>query len=432
MGQPIAVRKRVQGDIATFSGDRSLTGQDGARYLATDEVPENGKLSGSIAKMLFGLDPEIDYVYVAFNHVMARRPDGWDDDSLEVANEALKQFFVYYDGRVRDIEAPVGGIGADVQVAEPAEAVAGVPEDEMEALRTEHYNATIVDIEQVYESLWIMNVMPDDPAFTYEAGQYTTLGLGFWEPRIDDLTEEIDEEQLHKLARRSYSISSSMLGGDGELLGPEHDVPPEFYIVLVEADWQGTPAVLTPRLFLKEEGDRIFMGRKAAGRYRLDKFDDPTADIILLSTGTGEAPNNRMTLDLLREGHEGTIVGVCTTRYKQDLAYIDTHKTLTERYDNYTYIPLTTREPENEGNKVYIQDLIESGQMEQQTGVRLDPESTHVFLCGNPLMIGLPEWEDDGTPVWPEPQGVSEILARKGFTVDHGREVGNIHYEEYW
>jgi ferredoxin--NADP+ reductase len=70
--------------------------------------------------------------------------------------------------------------------------------------------------------------------------------------------------------------------------------------------------------------------------------------------------------------------------------------------------------------------------LEEQTGISLDPASTHVFLCGNPLMIGLPEWEEDGTPIWPEPRGVSEILAEKGFTVDHGRTVGNIHYEEYW
>jgi len=431
MGQPISVQRRVQGDIATFSGDRSLTGQDGAGYFASDEAAENGKLSASIAELFFALDPDIDYVYVAFNHVMARRPDGWDEDSLEVADQALKRFFIFYDGQVDDLETPVGGVGADVLIAEPAGMAAGVPEDEAETLRTEHYNATIADIEPVYDSLWIMNVQPDDPSFTYAAGQYTTLGLGFWEPRIDDLTEDLDEEQLRKLARRSYSISSSILDDDGELLGPDKDVPPEFYIVLVESDWQGTPAVLTPRLFLKEEGDRVFMGRKAAGRYRLDKFDDPTADIVLLSTGTGEAPNNRMTLDLLRKGHEGTIVGVCTTRYKKDLAYLDTHRVLAERYDNYHYIPLTTREPENEGNKVYIQDLVESGQLEERTGVRLDPESTQVFLCGNPLMIGLPEWEDD-TPVWPEMRGVSEILTDKGFTLDHGRTVGSIHYEEYW
>ncbi len=431
MGQPIKVHRRLQGDIAVFSGDRSLTGQDGARYFAEDGVGDQRKLSARLAQRFFDHDPAIDYVYVANNHVMARRPEGWDDDSLDTAEEVVHRFFIYYDGEAPALDEPVGGIGVGLHMAEPAGAV-GVAQEEMAALRTEHYNATIINVDPVYESLWIINVQPDDASFSYEAGQYTTLGLGFWEPRIDDLTEELDDDQLRKLARRSYSISSSILGDDGELLDPSQDTAPEFYIVLVEADWQGTPAVLTPRLFLKEEGDRIFMGRKAAGRYRLDKIGDPEATVVLLSTGTGEAPNNRMLLDLLRTGHRGRIVAACTARYRQDLAYLDTHLTLAERYENYDYLPLTTREPENEGNKVYIQDLIESGALEEQTGIELDPTTTHVFLCGNPLMIGLPEWGEDGTPVFPEPKGVSEILVDRGFTLDHGREVGNIHYEEYW
>ena len=279
--------------------------------------------------------------------------------------------------------------------------------------------------------MWIFRVEPDDAPLAYQAGQYTTLALGFWEPRIDDLTEELDDDQRRKLARRSYSVSSSMVADDGVLLNPAEETAAEFYVVLVQSDWQGTPAVLTPRLFLKGVGDRLFIGRKAAGRYRLDKFDDPTADIVFLSTGTGEAPNNRMTLDLLRSGHEGKIVGVCTVRYERDLAYLKTHEELSKRYDNYTYIPLTTREPKNEGKKVYIQDLIESGQLEKQGGFELDPSSTHMYLCGNPLMIGLPEWDED-TPTYPETRGVVEILSERGFSIDHGREVGNIHYEEYW
>ncbi|MCH8128411.1 MAG: ferredoxin--NADP reductase [Acidobacteria bacterium] len=300
----------------------------------------------------------------------------------------------------------------------------------MEALRTEHYNATISYLDEVHEDLWIFRVRPDDGPLAYQAGQYTTLALGFWEPRIDELTEDLDDAQRRKLARRSYSVSSSMLAENGSLLDPAEEAAAEFYVVLVRSDSQGTPAVLTPRLFLKGEGDRLFIGRKAAGRYRLDRFDDPTADVVFLSTGTGEAPNNRMTLDLLRRGHQGRIVGVCTTRYLRDLAYLETHGRLAERYDNYEYIPLTTREPENEGNKIYIQDLIESAKLEEM-GFALDPERTHVYLCGNPLMIGLPEWDGD-TPTYPETRGVVEILTERGFTLDHGRTIGNIHIEEYW
>jgi ferredoxin/flavodoxin---NADP+ reductase len=435
MGQPIEVERRIQGDVAVFSGNRSLTGQDGAGYHADDGSAENGKLSAEVARRFFALDPAIDYVYVANNHVMARRPGGWDDASLDAAGDALERFFVHYDGATAtDLdeaaaeETPIGGAGAGIVMAQ---APGGLAQDEIDSLRTEHYNATISYLRKAHDDLWMFGVEPDGGPLDYVAGQYTTLALGFWEPRIDELTEELDDEQRRKLARRSYSVSSSILDGNGELIDPATEKAAEFYVVLVQSDWQGTPAVLTPRLFLKEEGDRLFIGRKAAGRYRLDKFDDPDADVIFLSTGTGEAPNNRMTLDLLRSGHRGKIVGVCTTRYERDLAYLDTHRRLEGMFDNYTYIPLTTREPENEGNKVYIQDLIESGQLADTAGVDLDPASTHFYLCGNPLMIGLPEWEDD-RPIFPETRGVTEILVEQGFTLDHGREVGNIHYEEYW
>ena len=64
-------------------------------------------------------------------------------------------------------------------------------------------------------------------------------------------------------------------------------------------------------------------------------------------------------------------------------------------------------------------------------GVELDPERTHVFLCGNPAMIGLPE-EVDGETRFPEVAGVVELLTARGFTLDHRKQRGNIHFEEYW
>ncbi|MFB3049278.1 MAG: hypothetical protein ACE1Z9_03915, partial [Acidimicrobiia bacterium] len=278
MGQPILVQRRVQGDIATFSGDRSLTGQDGARYFAADGVPDNGKLSAAIAMRFFDLDPEIDYVYVAYNHVMVRRPGGWDEGLLEAADEALERFFIFYDG---ETDLSIGGVGAGVALAPPG-GVTDLSDEAIDALRIEHYNSTISYIRKAGDDLWMFGVQPDDGPLKYQAGQYTTLALGFWEPRIDDRTEELDDEQRRKLARRSYSVSSAMVAEDGSLLDPTEETAAEFYVVLVESDSQGTPAVLTPRLFLKDVGDRLFIGRKAAGRYRLDRFDDPTADVIFL------------------------------------------------------------------------------------------------------------------------------------------------------
>jgi ferredoxin--NADP+ reductase len=142
-----------------------------------------------------------------------------------------------------------------------------------------------------------------------------------------------------------------------------------------------------------------------------------------------------MLWQLLRQGHRGRILAACCVRYRRDLAYLELHGTLEKRYPNYTYLTLVTREPEVEGRKVYIQDLITSGQLEEQLGQCLNPASTHVFLCGNPKMIGLPE-KEHSTGQWsfPQPPGVIEILQRRGFCLDHShlKQVGNIHYEKYW
>jgi ferredoxin--NADP+ reductase len=172
------------------------------------------------------------------------------------------------------------------------------------------------------------------------------------------------------------------------------------------------------------------MGRKFTGHYTLEGVR-PTDNIVFLSTGTGEAPQNAMIAELLRQEHEGRILDVVCVRYKTDLAYTREHAVLVDRYPNYRYVTITTREPENEGNKVYIQDLIDSGRIEDELGAPLDPATTHVFLCGNPAMIGLPKWTDDGL-VFPETLGVCEQLHERGFVIDHRKERGNVHYEEYW
>jgi ferredoxin--NADP+ reductase len=231
------------------------------------------------------------------------------------------------------------------------------------------------------------------------------------------------------MARRSYSVSSSMVDETGELM-PPHPDEVEFYVVQVRPGEVELPA-LTPRLFKKGVGDRIFMSRKFTGRYTLDEVK-PDDTVVFLSTGTGEAPQNAMTAELLRNDHQGKILSVVCVRYRQDLAYTEQQKVVQDGFGNYEYVTLTTREPENEGRKVYIQDLILSGELEKLLGAPLDPKTAHVFLCGNPSMIGLPRWDDDGTMTFPETLGVCQILSERGFTIDHHKTRGNVHYEEYW
>ncbi len=302
------------------------------------------------------------------------------------------------------------------------------PVERREELAARHYNATVTHFEKAHSDLWLIRVRPDTGSADHRAGQYATLGLGYWEPRIDGEIDRLKEGQIEKLVRRSYSISSPILDQHGYLVNPYESEELEFYIVLVPPTDGRVPG-LTPRLALKEVGDRVYLGPKISGRYTLDPVTDPASTVILLATGTGEAPHNAMIGELLRRGHYGPIASVITVRNWSDLGYRAVHAELERRFPNYHYLAMPTREADVQ--KRYIQDLVASGDLEERIGAPLDPSSTTVFLCGNPAMIGPPVW-DDGIPLFPTPKGVVEVLFERGFTPDRRDAPGNVHFEEYW
>lgn len=305
---------------------------------------------------------------------------------------------------------------------------------EIAELRQVKYNATIQRLIKVHSDLMLFRVRPDVPRQQHKPGQYALLGLGYWEPRMPGCQQEqLAAGDESRLARRSYSISCSILDQRGDLLDVARTDWIEFYVVLVRQTDKPQGPALTPRLFMLREGDRLLLGEKIAGAYTLDPVG-PDDTVVFLGTGTGEAPHNYMTWELLRRGHRGRILHVCCVRLNQDLAYRATHDELMRRFPRYAYAPLTTREP-GQGSKKYIQDLITSGELERQLGRSLDPATTHVFLCGNPKMIGVPEKDRlTGAKIYPQPPGVIELLEARGFKPDQPniKLKGNIHYEEYW
>ena len=323
----------------------------------------------------------------------------------------------------------------EVAPARPAPAQRSRHSGAIDELRDEHYNATITRFEPTHSDLWVLRVRPDHGDTSHVPGQYASLGLGFWEERIDDAVDDDLDQRWTRLIRRSYSISHPIFDQHGYLARQVESDELEFYIVLVQPTPDNVPA-LTPRLALKRPGDRIYLGPKVAGRYTLSSVTDPRSTVVFLSTGTGEAPHNSMVTELFHKGHMGPILSAVTVRNWADLGYLDKHRELEQRFANYHYLPVPTREPDVP--KRYLQDLIVDGDLARAAGApdgQLDPASTHVFLCGNPAMIGLPEEVDgpDGaTTRFPETTGVVELLVERGFTLDRRGDPGNIHYEEYW
>ncbi len=304
--------------------------------------------------------------------------------------------------------------------------------EEIADMRRQHYNATVEQLIKPHPELMLIRVRPDFPIPKHEPGQFTTLGLGYWEPRFPGSQEEtLKAGDEARLIRRAYSISCSVLDNDGAMLDTEALPWIEFYVVLLkESGNPNKPPAFTPRLFMLRNGDRIQLGEKFTGHFTLEGVK-PTDTVLFLSTGTGEAPHNYMLWRLLRDKHPGQILAACCVRFKQDLAYAAVHDTLMQRHPNYTYLGLTTREAVV-NQKVYVQDLITSGEIERRIGQTLDPANTHVFLCGNPKMIGIPEKDAaTGQRVYPQPVGVIELLEARGFRCDD-KTRGNIHFEKYW
>ncbi len=138
-------------------------------------------------------------------------------------------------------------------------------------LRRQKYNATVARLVKIHSDLLIMRVRPDYTLHLHKPGQYAALGLGYWEPRFPGSAEEdLMEADLTKLARRSYSISCSVLDDEGRLLDRDKADWLEFYIVLVRETEKTLPPALTPRLFLLREGERLFLGEKISGNFTLD------------------------------------------------------------------------------------------------------------------------------------------------------------------
>jgi len=301
--------------------------------------------------------------------------------------------------------------------------------------RQTRYNGTVVGLRKVHSDLMMIRVKPDAPKPPHEPGQYGTLGLGNFEPRMPGCQEEtLKDGDEAKIVLRAYSISCPIYSEPGKLIDMFAQDYIEFYIVLVRegTDPAKAPA-LTPRLFMLKEGDRISIGKKIGGHYTLHGVQ-PNQNVIFLSTGTGEAPHNFMLWELMRREHKGKMLSACCVRYQKDLGYLQTHHDVEQHNSQYRYLQLTTREAKA-GQKVYIQDLITSGELENALGSRLDPENTHVFLCGNPKMIGIPHVDSKtGEKTYPETLGVIQILEERGFKADDAKTklVGNIHFEKYW
>jgi ferredoxin--NADP+ reductase len=332
------------------------------------------------------------------------------------------------------------------------------------------YNATVVSRVEVAPGLIILRVAPDKLPFEFRAGQYVVLGLKASEPRVDEAEADAPgvvasgavepagmESGASPLAVAAPPLgvtatgvtatasAVSTLAGTGIAGTPESqwavdaqaeavaratatpdrmirraysiasesraDEYLEFYLTLVMS------GELTPRLFNLKIRDRVYVGPKAVGVFTLDKA--PDKHILMIGTGTGLAPYMSMLRSELQCNGPRRFVVVHGARFSWDLGYRTELTGLARHCGNFHYMPVITRPQEDvtwRGRSGYLQNVIASGVIEEETGMELTPDNFDIFLCGNPGMI----------------ETVIELAEARGFVRDKGHDIGTLHTEEYW
>lgn len=313
------------------------------------------------------------------------------------------------------------------------------PEEfEAEQLRDTHYNATVLERIDVHSDLMRIRVRPDDGFTPFSPGQYVALGLGYWEPRVpDSQLEDLGPAKSWTMVRRAYSISCAMFDSDVNLITCNECEFLEFYIALIR--YSDSPPALTPRLFLLQPGDRLFVQPRICGNYTLHHVS-PDDDVLFLATGTGEAPHNAIVASLVKKGHRGRIVSATCARFERDFGYIREQELLARRFPNYKYLRYTTREPRNLDPQLdtYVgpqrfQKIYTSGQLARDSGLPFSPERTHVYLCGNPQMIGIQKrGAETGHSSESHEPGMLQLLLEAGFRDNGPPGPGYVAYEKYW
>jgi ferredoxin--NADP+ reductase len=313
------------------------------------------------------------------------------------------------------------------------------------------YNATVSGREEIAPGLIILRVVPDKLPFEFKAGQYVVLGVKASVPRVDEADGDSEpsvvagvpagagsasplagsagasaitsiagtpESQAavdaqaasvaaaaldpDRMIRRAYSIASESRA----------DEYIEFYLTLVLS------GELTPRVFSLKVRDRCYVGPKAVGVFTLDKVA-PGKHVLMIGTGTGLAPYMSMLRSELVCNGPRQFVVVHGARYSWDLGYRTELTGLARHCGNFHYVPVITRPDDDitwRGRSGYLQNVIASGAIEEETGLPLTPENFDIFLCGNPGMI----------------ETVIGWASERGFVRDKGHDIGTLHTEEYW
>ncbi|WWO97393.1 MAG: ferredoxin--NADP(+) reductase [Candidatus Dasytiphilus stammeri] len=221
-------------------------------------------------------------------------------------------------------------------------------------------------------------------------------------PFIAGQFTKIAFENNQKRIQRAYSYVNAP--SDNDLA---------FYIVTVK------DGKLSPYLHDLKIGSNLLISKKAFGFFVLKEIPS-CKDLWMLATGTGIGPY----LSILQEGKDlerfEHIILVHAVRYARDLCYLPLMQELKKRYnEKLNLITIVSREYIPGSLLGRIPVLIADGTLEKTLNIEMNPQNSHVMLCGNPNMVR-------------ETQEILHQLKNMKKHLRYGKEIGHITTEHYW
>lgn len=266
-------------------------------------------------------------------------------------------------------------------------------------MENEIYNSTVIGKILLTPDLIILRVRTDEPRNEFIAGQYTNLGLLAKEQRSYNSAITLERLPDSEFIKRPYSISSANVETQNF----------EFYITQVRS------GQLTPRLFCLSQGDRLWVDTKILGVFKLNETP-PDKNIVMVATGTGLAPYISFLRSHINQHKDIKLVVLHGAAFPWDLGYYSEMCLLQNMFSNFYYFPTLVKADANwNGLTGYIEKHLESGLIEEKTGVKIHPDKTHFYLCGNPKMV----------------ESVSNYLFKHKYKKRDKDLSGALHVEEY-
>ncbi|QJC33674.1 ferredoxin--NADP(+) reductase [Enterobacteriaceae endosymbiont of Donacia provostii] len=218
------------------------------------------------------------------------------------------------------------------------------------------------------------------------AGQFTKLALNINNKKI----------------QRAYSY-----------INPPKNQNYEFYISNIH---KGN---LTPYLYKLKINDEIMIAKNSLGNFTINNIQS-CQNLWMLSTGTGIGPYLSILQDDICFQKFKKIILIHSIRYIENFNYLNLVQKIKRKYNDQFIIQIILTRKININNSIlygYIPDLIKSGKIEHNIGIKIDTNNSHIMLCGNPNMIKQ-------TRIFLEKY--------KNFSKNLINKKGNITYEQYW